>query len=515
MSDSERETSALSTIAGGAAWVMGGRLTKLSLLFAIQVFMARLLDPSSYGSVIVGSMIISVGGMIGGLGLSGGMTRKIAYYEDAPGKARGAFWTGVTTGTASGLFVAVLVFLATPMLATSVFHSATLVPILQIAAVAIPFTVLTGIGLSIAKASRDAKPHVIVQQLLKPITKVLFVTMFISVLGLGAVGAMSGVVLSMVFGGIGALYLAYRAFQVPVLGETDMMYREVITFSLPLMFASAATFLISNTDTALIGVFLSTAAVGTYDVAFKLQQLGAVFFYPATFLLPPVITRLQKEKRLSEAGAVYQVVTKWMTLVSLPLFLAIFLFPGSVIRLTFGAKYLTGAPSLRILVVAIFVTVAFGANGASLVSLGHNRINFYVNGVMALLNVCLNVLLIPTMGITGAAVASAAAFIGRDCLFALYLHRWYGIHPFSRAIVKPLAGAAIATPFVYVLLREFVSSALSTMLFFGVLTLLAYFPVVVRLGAIGPRDARVFRHFESSVGVDLGIVRTTIRRLQA
>lgn len=514
MSDEDTEDEALGTIAGGAAWVLGGRITKLALLFGIQVFMARLLDPSSYGGVIIGSMVISIGAMIGALGLPGGMSRKIAYYEDTPAKTRGAFWTGLLIGTTSGVCLAIGGYVAAPVLATQVFNSVELVPILRIAAVAIPFTILTQISLSIAKASRDAKPHVIIKQLLKPITKTLFVAIFISGLGFGAVGAMSGVALSMVVGGIGAGYLAYRALRVPVLGETEMMYTEVLTFSLPLLFASAASFFISNTDTILIGAFLSTSAVSNYDVAFKLQQLGTVFFFPATFLLPPIITRFQKGEQLSEAKAVYQVVTKWMTAVSLPLFLAIFLFPEIIIQFTFGQKYLSGSTALRTLSVAILVTVAMGANGASLIALGHNRINLYVNSAMASLNIILNIVLIPTIGILGAAVASTIAFVGRDILFSIFLYRWYAIHPFSQSMLKPLTAVAITTPFVYALLQVFAPTNLLTIMAFCIAVVVLYFPLMIRFGAVDARDIRVFNHLESSVAVDLEIVRKTIRRLQ-
>lgn len=512
--DTDTETEALQTIAGGAAWVMGGRVAKLALLFGIQVFMARMLTPASYGGVIIGSVVISVGTMLGALGLPGGLTRKVAYYEDTPAKARGAFWTGVLLGALSGVLVGAAVYLTAPFLASRVFQSPDIVPILHLTAIAIPFSILTGIGISIAKASRDATTHVFIRQLLKPVTKVVFVAVFVSVLGLGAVGAMSGIVLSIVIGGIGALLLAYRVFQTSLRGETDTMYLELLTFSLPLMFAAGTSFLIENTDTLLIGAYLSTTAVSEYDVAFKLQQMGTVFFFPATFLLPPVLTRLQKAGQMAEARVVYQVATKWMTLLSLPLFLAIFLFPETVIRLTFGGKYLAGAQSLRILAVPILVTVAFGANGASLTGLGHNRINLYVNGSMAVLNVCLNVLLIPVLGISGAAIASAAAFVGRDSIFTVALYRWYGIHPFSRAMVKPLVGAALATPVGYALVRMASVTDAQIVFLFGAFVVVVYLPLVIRLGAIEARDVRVFDRFESSVGVDLGVVRSSIRWLQ-
>jgi len=506
---------ALSTIAGGATWVMGGRVAKLIMLFFIQVFMARMLNPSSYGGVIIATAVMSVASLIGALGLPGCMTRKVAYYEDDPAKARGTFWTGLALGAASGMLISAGIVIAAPFLSTHVFDSPELVPILRIAAIAIPFSILSGTGISIAKASRDAKTHVVIKQLVRPASKVLFVTLFIFVLGLGAVGAMAGIAFSIVLGGVGALLLAYRAFRVPVWGETDLMFLEVLAFSLPLMFAAGAHFLIGNSDTFLIGTFLSTTAVSNYDVAFKLQQLGTLFFFPATFLLPSVLTRLQKKDKMIEVRAVYQVVTKWTTLFSLPLFLTIFLFPDIVIMFTFGRKYLAGAEALRILSVPILVTVALGANGASLISLGHNRINLYVNSGVALLNIGLNVVFIPSLGIVGAALASAVTFIARDGLFTLSLYRWYEIHPFSRAMVKPVIAACITAPFVATILKMATPSDLLTLVLFGVFIVVVYFPVMIRLGAIEPIDVRVFNYLESSVGVNLEVVRRVIQRLRA
>src|SRR4030067_3099292 len=103
------------------------------------------------------------------------------------------------------------------------------------------------------------------------------------------------------------------------------------------------------------------------------------------------------------------VLTKWNLAVTLPFFLVIFLFSESVLNAIFGSSYVQAGYALRILAIGAFIPVILGPNAATLVVIGRTKLNMIDDLIGAVMNISLNLLLIPTMGIIGAAIASAAS----------------------------------------------------------------------------------------------------------
>lgn len=515
MSDVDRDPDGdpLSIVAGGAVGIFAGRTVKLGLLFLVEVLMARLLGVSSYGGIVLALMVVTVGSQVGDLGLGKGISRKVPRYEDEVKRARGVVRHSLFLGVASSCVTAATVFVTAPSLARVVFDSPGTTPLFRIAAVAIPFIVIGNMGVSIAKSVRDASTRIIVDQLTKPVLRAILVPGLIAA-GFGAVGAMVGVALSMAVGAVVAISLAFRRLPFVVRGTTSPMAKEMVTFSVPLMLASGTMFVFHNTDTFLLGWFLRPDDVGIYNVAFNLQNLGMFFFYPVTYLLPPLLTRLQQKDKHLEMERTYKVATKWMTLPTFFVTLVVILFPETLIHVSFGPSYVEGATALRILMIAVFTTTILGANGSALVALGHNRINMYVNGGSALLNIALNLLLIPVLGILGAALATTTSSIVRDLVYSIALFEWHSIHPFSMAMVKPMMGMApvmlaFATLLDATVGVSFVSVVSTSLVAAGIFAVLT-----VRLGAIESEDVQVFSRFEQSISVDMTQLRSIIKRIQ-
>jgi len=504
---------ALSTIASGAAWVFGGRIAKLTLLFVAQILMARLLGSTGYGGVVLATMVISVGAIVGNLGVPEGIVRKLPEYEDDITEARGVIQSGLALAVAGGLAVGGVVFVAAPYIAVHIFDDPGLTLLFRIAAVGIPCTVLMEYGVSTAKAARDAKPHVAIRQILYPLGAFVFISVLV-VLGFGSVGAVVGEVAALGVAAVGGLYLARRALAFEFRGPARSNYREMLTFSLPLVFAGSMSFLINNTDTFLIGTYLTSSAVGVYAAVFQLQQLGMVFFFPATFLLPPLITRFQNEEKLGEGRRTYQVVTKWMTLSTLPLFVLLVVFPEVTIAASFGPDYTGGALVLQLLAIPIFITVLLGANDATLIALGHSRIQMYVNTTAAALNIVLNILFIPWFGIAGAAVASAAAYISRDLVYTVVLYHWHRFQPFSRSMLRPLAVVGLLLGPGWFAVDQLLTPTIVSVAFVGLVSLAVYGLLLLNLDVIDEEDFELLADLEQSVGVDLDPVRKLARSVQ-
>jgi len=501
------------TVAEGAGFVFGGRIVKLSLTFVIQIVMARLLGATSYGGVVLATTVVGIAGTVGGLGIGGGLTRKLPLYEDDTARARGVVRASFTIGLLGRSVAALILIVAAPFVATRLFDDPNVAVLIQIAAVGLPLGTIAGLSLGTTRSLRDARPNVLVNHIVNPVAKSTFVAALL-LAGLGAVGAIAGRVLAQAIGTVVAVYLAYRFLPFSIRGAAERMHRELLEFSLPLMLSSGMVLVIGQTDTFLLGIFLASGDVGVYNAAFNLQEIGFFFLYPVSFLLPPVLTRLQTEDESEDIRRTYQIATKWMGLSTVPLFLLVFLFPAVVINVSFGQEFVAGETALRVLMLAPLVSVLLGANGRALVALGHNKVNMYVNTATAGLNVALNLALIPAFGILGAAIASAGSFVFRDVVYTVILHRRHGVVPFSEALVKPVAGVAVLVPVGYYLFVRLFPVHFLTVTAVGLLFLIVYAVLLLRLGAVEDEDVEVLHRFEDSAGVDFARVRALAKRLR-
>jgi O-antigen/teichoic acid export membrane protein len=97
------------------------------------------------------------------------------------------------------------------------------------------------------------------------------------------------------------------------------------------------------------------------------------------------------------------------TLLALPIFLIFALFARPVVTLVFGAAYAGAAAPLAILASGQLVNATAGPVAALLSMTGHERDVGAVFTMAAIINVLLNIFLIPRFGINGAAAATAVS----------------------------------------------------------------------------------------------------------
>jgi O-antigen/teichoic acid export membrane protein len=120
-----------------------------------------------------------------------------------------------------------------------------------------------------------------------------------------------------------------------------------------------------------------------------------------------------------------------------------------------------------------------------------------LSGLVLVLNVGLNILLIPSYGITGAAVASVVAILIEDVLSTLVLYRNYGLFPFRRVqIVSAVACLLPTAGFIYLLDQQ---SVFPNLLGMPVAVVLFVFVLV---WAVGPEDLQLLERAEAETNMN-------------
>jgi O-antigen/teichoic acid export membrane protein len=286
--------------------------------------------------------------------------------------------------------------------------------------------------------------------------------------------------------------------------------KDLLLFSLPLLISSILVFVLNWTDTLMLGYYKSADVVGLYNAASPLAKLIPIVLSSAGFIYMPVASSLYAKGKIKEMGRTYQMLTKWIFLLTLPIFSIMFLFPEATIYFLFGAQYLPASQTLRILSLGFIFHTFLGLNGLSLVVIKESTSLLFASTVSATANVVLNILLIPFYGIEGAAIASAASYFMGNILITLQLYKKTRIHPFSWNYVKPLVISFILLILVQKIIGQNISiwHALAILILF----LVIYFLLVLLSKSVDKEDVELFLAVEEKLGVDLEIIKRILRR---
>lgn len=301
--------------------------------------------------------------------------------------------------------------------------------------------------------------------------------------------------------GCGALYLGYGL--VPLVNIyliTAIFYMGICIFWVSLKFArprfevdfkfwahslkTAYPLVISNfllmiflyIDTVMLSKMKGNQVVGWYNASFGLVyafRLPASIFLLAIF---PVMSKFFVESRDSLKKA-YEKSFKALLALGLPVCVGGFLLAGRIIHLLYGQEYTQSIVVFKVLIWAtcfIFLNSFFGYFFVSIDQ--QKRITKYLF-VATVINVLLNLLLIPPYGHVGAGIATVVSEVVVFALCMSYIaNTIYHFLP-QRMIVKSLLAGLIMGAFVFYFekLNLFILIVCGGILYFIVLCLVGYF----------------------------------------
>jgi len=498
-----------STIARGAGFLLVATVLSTGVGFLVRTFLIRRLPTTDYGLF---ALALAVGGAlttVATLGLQQGVARTVSRCG-AESEVRDLTLTAITsTAIVSLVFSGILVGFADP-LATRVFREGGLAPYLQVVGALVPGMSIQAVAIATFRGKKRVYERIVVRNLASPIARLTLIVAAV-LLGYGAFGAIVawtlGVGLSTIFG----LYYLYSRTTTFELVPFEPRYRTLLAFSLPLMISSAMWTAVQQTDTLLLGYYETSGEVGIYDGAFLLASLLRMALGSFGFLFMPVFSELEAADRLGRMHDVYNSVTEWAVLLVLPVYLAMMLAPDVILTTVFKDVYAPGAIPLMLVASGFFIHLLSGSCGDALIALGRTQLVMAGNVGAGVLNLLLNIVLIPRAGITGAAMASAGAYALFNLFYLFWLNRETGILPFSRSFLTTLAVSTVVVGSAWAVADAVYELGVVSLTSVLAVTYLLHALVVVRTKETTPGDEQLFSKLEASLGVD---VRDVLGRLR-
>lgn len=229
-------------------------------------------------------------------------------------------------------------------------------------------------------------------------------------------------------------------------------YKKIFRYALPMIATTASLYIYTQSDILLIQYFLGAEAVGIYGSAIKLieaSMVGAMAIGNGSSAYFP----LMKSKGVEAFKKLIVATTKTIKILYLPIIGVIILASSDIIGLIYGVEYI-GAHIILLIYAPYIICRALScvySPGLDYLGLADQRA--LAVGASALLNVALNFVLIPYIGIEGAAIATQLTYTPLIVAYLIYMFRSIDVGVYSYFMIF---GKIFSVWFTLILLAGFV-----------------------------------------------------------
>jgi O-antigen/teichoic acid export membrane protein len=424
----------LITVTKGAGVSFFGNVFGKGTKFIIIILLTRILGANLFGIYTLGETIVLFFSQFASLGLNQGALKYISAFRGKGDKQRikGTFLSASFFSFSAGAIFGILLFFYSQQISIF-FDTPELSQVLKIFSIALPFLSLSLVFSSSTRAFKTMKYKVIGGIIVRDLVQLLFILLFLF-LGYKILGMIWAYVFGLVAGILTLFYFFKKLFPEIIFNKVKAIFenKKLFSTSLPLMYVGILGFLISWTDILMIGYFLPSEQVGIYKVVFRVSSLIIIFSGAFLSIFSPIVSEYYHKNKLKELNEIFKIITKWVSLLSLPIFLIILISPREVLNI-FGSSFVIGVvPLLIISLTQLFNAFTFGV-GASLAMTSYHNINAKISTFVVVLNIVLNYLFIAilNMGIVGAAIATATSLFFINIFRLFFAKRKLGLNPVS------------------------------------------------------------------------------------
>lgn len=407
-----------------SAGVLLANAAALPLGFAIHLLLARLLGNVSYGEYSIALTCANLLVIPLCFGLHTGTVRFMPAYSGTGEFGKQAGYLRFSRWASLTLSVLVAVLGALVLLLGDWPISASLRRTLLCLAIQLPALTLFMIYSAFLQSQRRVVSQAVLRGLFRPLGLVAGLALAAALFDIEPMAAfvvlVETLVLLLALAGIGyatrnqpeAAWAAEPVYEVARWSRTSA--RIVVLESFATLQAWA--------DVLLVGIFLGAAEAGVYAIARRLAQLVGFLLQATIPFVAPAAARLFAEGRLRRLQLLMGASTAIAGLAGLPA-AGLLAYLGEPLLELFGPGFAAGHQALTILLIGNVANALAGPVGAVLVMIGEERFCSRVVAATALLNVALNVHLIPKAGLLGAAWASTVCLTAWNLVLLFYLVR--------------------------------------------------------------------------------------------
>jgi len=421
ISKSDNDYEHKSNLELNALWVYSLRILGAVLTFILQIFLARWIGDYQYGLFAFTWACIIILGELLSFGFYNLVQRLIPQYRVANqlSSLRGILWGSAGIISMVTSLITVIIILSLFLLISNDYVSKEYGYLLIIGALSLPAFALSdfisGIGRSYGFMVRAFAPTA----LFRPLVIIGLI------IGSVAFGASSNALTALICAVIAIWLTLLISFVVirkktpteEVEGPRDYQFRSWIIAALPMMMISSFELLLFNVDVLMIGRYLPADQTGIYFAAAKIMGLVAFlnFAVGAAFNQSYANNYAKKDQAALAHSVQWSASLTFYS--SLIVIIAVLLFKDQLLGL-FGESFKAASYVIFPLSIGLLCRSLVGPGERVLMMTGHHYMCTMIYLAMVTIDIILNLILIPPLGILGAAISTSISMM----LMALMLH---------------------------------------------------------------------------------------------
>lgn len=397
-------------VARGTMLAFALKIMGSGLAFAFNVVVARLLGAEGAGIYFLSLAVTTIASVIGRVGLDNALLRFIAtgVAKHNWGKVIGVYKLGMRIAVLVSGSLTFFLFIAAPWMATAVFKKPELSePLRWMSLSILPFALLNlqAESLKGLKRIRDA---MMVQGVGVPLFSLIAVLPLVK--STGVLGVCQAYLIATLIVAMLGLWFWRKAIP-----EQDSSCTSGISISM-LWQSSRPLFFVSVMNSAilpwvplfLLGIWVSSEAVGVFGAAFRVAMLVSFMLGTINNVVAPKFAELYAQENIKALGNTARHSALIIILLTSPIFIVL-IFGGDWVMGIYGKEFEQGGLVLSVLAVGQFINLLTGSVGYLLMMSGNEKIMQDLTIVSTIAMTVLSVLLIPQLGILGAAIATSIA----------------------------------------------------------------------------------------------------------
>jgi len=377
-----------------------------------------------------------------------------------------------------------LLFLLSKPIASSLFDNN--LTIARILPLIVFITCLNGLLLNFFRTFQQIKRYSIFL-FIKTYLNVALVAYFV-LSGYGIFGAVMGLLITdlIVFLIMASLIISEIGIKIPKFTHT----REYLTFGLPTIPGNLSSWIVNSSDRYVIGIFLGAAFVGYYSPGYMLGGVISMFMAPLGFMLPAVLSKYYDENNMSEVKTVLKYSLKYFLLLAIPSTFGISLLSKSILTILTTPEIASqGYLITPFVAVSALLLGTYAVIMQIIVLEKKTKITGTIWIIAAILNLGLNLIFVPYIGILGAAITTLLAFALAFILTSFYSSKYFTFDIDFGFILKSIFASLVMS---LVIIKWNPVGTLNVLIVIGVCTVV-YSVILLLLKGIKKEEVKFFK----------------------
>lgn len=379
------------------------------------------------------------------LNLPASLSRFLAAEKDRD-VIREGFFSVLFTGLGFSLLIGLVLFLLSQIFAASLFHDPGSFRIVQLTALIVPFWAMEAVYLGFFRAFREMKTYSFML-IARNFMELALISYFVFS-GYSVFGAVLSLLIARVV--VDAVLLFLIINRIGIKWPRFSRLRQYLGFGMPLIPGMLSSWVINSSDRYVIGILLGVTPVGIYAAGYGIGYVIMYFAAPLAVVLLPTLSRLYDENRIEEVKTHLSYSLKYFLMLAIPSVLGLTVLARPLLRVLSTPEFVPeGSLVLPLIALSYLLFGTYVIFSQVHLLMKRTKILGILWGGAALLNVTLNVILVPLFGVTAAAAATLFCYTLVTVITILTTTQYLKVSVMPAFILKSLIASSAMSAVIW------------------------------------------------------------------